>query len=82
MIRKRLEPNVIDQISSNYIHTKATTIAARMTRIRRIYADFALPATKFFLPRRNQDTKQAESKMVSSWLCVFVANLIPIAPKA
>jgi hypothetical protein len=30
------------------IHTKATTIATLMTRIKRIYADFALPAAKFF----------------------------------
>jgi len=46
-----------------------------MTRIGRIYADFLLPAAKVFRPRRHEDTKSAEPKMVPWWLCVFVANL-------
>jgi hypothetical protein len=37
---------------------------------------------KLFQPQRHEGTKLAESKTISSWLCAFVANCIPIAPKA
>lgn len=46
-------------------NTKATIIAARMTQIKRIYADFASPAAKFFShegtkARRHKGTKALE----------------------
>jgi len=41
----------ISPFREDTIPTKAIIITAQMTRIKRIYADFALPAAKFFWPR-------------------------------
>jgi hypothetical protein len=44
-------------------------IATRVTRIRRIYADFALPAAKFF---SHQGTKTQSPLNRKCFLCAFV----------
>ena len=58
------------------LKTKATIIATRMTRIKRIYADFLSPAAKVFWPQRHEDTKPDESKVLTLWLCAFVPILV------
>jgi len=74
---------------------KATTIATRMTRIKRIYADFALPAAKFFgheLHEFSQITHSlrscqrafAQTKFVPEFVKIRVirGKSYPITPKA
>jgi hypothetical protein len=75
----------IDQISTNFIHTKATTIAARMTRIKRIYADFyhAFGAIGIRLATKTQSHKATKKTFsIQRTLCLraFVAkNTLPQA---
>ena len=68
----QLSPGLCEYI----IPTKATIIAARMTRIKRIHADFALPAAKFFCHESHEFSRiEAQTSFARKRVDMNVVNV-------